>query len=141
MLDPFEVIDRFGTDALRYYCFREVSFGQDGGVSVTGFAERYTSELANDFGNLASRTTNMVARYCDGAAPTVDLDPVLGADFEGLLETVSGLLDKAEITQALEQIWMRVRRLNRYVEETAPWKLAKDETKADELHQALRSLG
>ncbi len=140
VLDPFEVIDRFGTDALRYYCFREVSFGQDGGVSVTGFAERYTSELANDFGNLASRTTNMVARYCDGAAPTVDLDPVLGADFEGLLETVSGLLDKAEITQALEQIWMRVRRLNRYVEETAPWKLAKDETKADELHQALRSL-
>ena len=139
VLDPFEVIDRFGTDALRYYCFREVSFGQDGGVSVTGFAERYTSELANDFGNLASRTTNMVARYCDGAAPTVDLDPVLGADFEGLLETVSGLLDKAEITQALEQIWMRVRRLNRYVEETAPWKLAKDETKADELHQALRS--
>ena len=140
VLDPFEVIDRFGTDALRYYCFREVSFGQDGGVSVTGFAERYTSELANDFGNLASRTTNMVARYCDGAAPTVDLDPVLGADFEGLLETVSALLDKAEITQALEQIWMRVRRLNRYVEETAPWKLAKDETKADELHQALRSL-
>ena len=55
-------------------------------------------------------------------------------------KTVSGLLDKAEITQALEQIWMRVRRLNRYVEETAPWKLAKDETKADELHQALRSL-
>ncbi|MDA0173249.1 methionine--tRNA ligase [Solirubrobacter taibaiensis] len=140
VLDPFEVIDRFGTDALRYYCFREVSFGQDGGVSVTGFADRYTSELANDFGNLASRTTNMVARYCDGAAPTVDLDPVLGADFEGLLETVSGLLDKAEITQALEQIWMRVRRLNRYVEETAPWKLAKDETKADELRKALRSL-
>ena len=140
VLDPFEVIDRFGTDALRFYCFREVQFGQDGSVSPGGFEDRYVSELANDFGNLASRTTNMVARYCDGAAPTVDLDPVLGADFEGLLETVSGLLDKAEITQALEQIWMRVRRLNRYVEETAPWKLAKDETKADELHQALRSL-
>src|SRR6478735_9039984 len=140
VLDPFEVIDRFGTDALRYYCFREVSFGQDGGVSVAGFADRYTSELANDFGNLASRATNMVARYCDGTAPTVDLDPVLGADFDGLLETVSALLDKAEVTQALEQIWTRVRRLNRYVEETAPWKLAKDETKADELHQALRSL-
>ncbi len=140
VLDPFEVIDQFGTDALRFYCFREVQFGQDGSVSPGGFEERYISELANDFGNLASRTTNMVARYCDGAAPTVDLDPVLGADFEGLLETVSALLDKAEVTQALEQIWTRVRRLNRYVEETAPWKLAKDETKADELHRALRSL-
>ena len=67
VLDPFEVMDRFGTDALRYYCFREVSFGQDGGVSVR-FADRYESELANDFGNLASRTTNMVGRYRDGTA-------------------------------------------------------------------------
>ena len=92
--------------------------GRTAASPSAGFADRYTSELANDFGNLASRTTNMVARYCDGAAPTVDLDPVLGADFEGLLEEVSALLDKAEITQALERIWMRVRRLNRYVEET-----------------------
>src|SRR5690242_5025600 len=140
VLDPFEVMDRFGTDALRYYCFREVSFGQDGGVSTAGFADRYTGELANDFGNLASRTTNMVGRYCDGAAPTVDVDPVLGADFEGLVEEVSGLLDGAEVTQALERIWVRVRRLNRYVEETQPWQLAKDPAKADELATTLRSL-
>lgn len=140
VLDPFEVIDRFGTDALRYYCFREVSFGQDGGVSVAGFADRYTGELANDFGNLASRATNMVARYCDGTAPTVDLDPVLAEDFDGLLEEVSALLDKAEVTQALERIWQRVRRLNRYVEETQPWVLAKDEAQADRLRTVLRSL-
>src|SRR6478736_5807323 len=140
VLDPFEIMDRFGTDALRYYCFREVSFGQDGGVSTAGFADRYLSELANDFGNLASRTTNMVGRYCDGAAPTVDVDPVLGADFEGLVEEVSGLLDGAEVTQALERIWVRVRRLNRYVEETQPWQLAKDPAKADELATTLRSL-
>ena len=57
VLDPFEVMDRFGTDALRYYCFREVSFGQDGGVSTMTFGERYETELANEFGNLASRTT------------------------------------------------------------------------------------
>ena len=60
VLDPFEVMDRFGTDALRYYCFREVSFGQDGGVSTVTFEERYETELANEFGNLASRTTTML---------------------------------------------------------------------------------
>jgi methionyl-tRNA synthetase len=140
VLDPFEVIDRFGTDALRYYCFREVSFGQDGSVSTKGFEDRYTSELANDFGNLASRTTNMVARYCDGAAPAGEVDPALAADFGALAPTVFELLDRAEISQALEQIWQRVRRLNRYVEETAPWQLAKDESKADELQVTLRSL-
>ena len=140
VLDPFEVMDRFGTDALRYYCFREVSFGQDGGVSTITFGERYETELANELGNLAGRTTNMVGRYCDGAVPTVDPDPELAKDFDGLVEEVSALLDRAEITQALERIWQRVRRLNRYVEETAPWQLAKDETKADELSTVLRSL-
>ena len=69
VLDPFEVMDQFGTDALRYYCFREVSFGLDGSVSTTTFAERYTSELANEYGNLASRTLNMIGRYGDGAVP------------------------------------------------------------------------
>ena len=126
VLDPFEVMDRFGTDALRYYCFREVSFGQDGGVSTVTFGERYETELANELGNLASRTTNMLGRYTDSAVPTVDPDPVLAADFDGLVAEVSALLDDAEITQALERIWQRVRRLNRYVEETAPWQLAKD---------------
>ena len=61
VLDPFEVMDTFGTDALRYYCFREVSFGQDGGVSTTTFGERYETELANEYGNLASRTLAMIA--------------------------------------------------------------------------------
>ena len=89
MLDPFEVMDRFGTDALRYYCFREVSFGQDGGVSTITFGERYETELANELGNLASRTTNMLGRYRDGTVPTVDVDPALAADFDGLVEEVS----------------------------------------------------
>ena len=66
VLDPFEVMDRFGTDALRFYCFREVSFGQDGSVSTAGFESRYESELANEYGNLASRTLTMLARYRDG---------------------------------------------------------------------------
>ena len=69
VLDPFEVMDRFGTDALRYYCFREVSFGQDGGVSTITFGERYETELANEFGNLANRTLDMLGRYRDSTVP------------------------------------------------------------------------
>jgi methionyl-tRNA synthetase len=140
VLDPFEVMDRFGTDALRYYCFREVSFGQDGGVSTVTFGERYEAELANEYGNLASRTLSMIDRYRDGRTPQTDVDPALANDFDGLRDQVQALLDKAEITQALELIWQRVRRLNRYVEERAPWQLAKDESKAAELDQTLRSL-
>jgi methionyl-tRNA synthetase len=140
VLDPFEVMDTFGTDALRYYCFREVSFGHDGGVSTTTFGERYESELANDYGNLASRTLAMIGRYRDGVVPAVDVDPALAPDFDGLVPEVCELLDRAEITQALERIWQRVRRLNRYVEERAPWQLAKDEAQAGALDVTLRSL-
>jgi methionyl-tRNA synthetase len=140
VLDPFEVMDAFGTDALRYYCFREVSFGQDGGVSTATFAERYESELANDLGNLASRMLAMIVRYRDGVVPDVEHDTVLDPDFDGLATEVCTLLDRAELTQALERIWQRVRRLNRYVEERAPWQLAKDEARAHDLDVTLRSL-
>src|SRR4051794_20657762 len=140
VLDPFEIMDTFGTDALRYYCFREVSFGHDGSVGTAGFAERYESELANEYGNLASRTLAMIARYRDGVVPDADVDPALAPDFDGLVDEVRELLDRAEITQALERIWQRVRRLNRYVEERAPWQLAKDEARAGDLDVTLRSL-
>jgi methionyl-tRNA synthetase len=140
VLDPFEVIDRFGTDALRYYCFREVSFGQDGGVSTITFGERYETELANELGNLASRTIAMINRYRDGELPDCDLDPALVAEFDGLAGEVRAFMDRAELTQALESIWRRVRRLNRYVEEQAPWQLAKDEARAGDLDRVLRTL-
>src|ERR671914_904555 len=102
VLDPFEVMDTYGTDALRYYCFREVSFGQDGAVSTAGFEERYNSELANDYGNLASRTIAMIARYRDGRVPSAEPDPDLAAEFDTLAQEVADLLDRAEITQALD---------------------------------------
>jgi methionyl-tRNA synthetase len=140
VLDPFAIVERYGSDALRYYCFREVSFGRDGSVSAAGFEARYESELANEYGNLASRTLAMVARYRDGELPGAVLDAELAGDFEGLAEEVRGLLDRAEITQALEVVWQRVRRLNRYVEERAPWVLAKDERRAGELDGVLASL-
>jgi methionyl-tRNA synthetase len=140
VLDPFEAMDKFGADALRYYLLRDVSFGGDGNVSPASFEARYESELANEYGNLASRTIAMVLRYRDGVVASVDTDPELGADFEGLAEQVAGLLDRAELTQALDLIWQRVRRLNRYVEERAPWQLAKDPRAAPALDETLASL-
>ena len=140
VLDPFAVIERFGADPLRFYLLRDVSFGQDGSVSTSSFEQRYESELANELGNLASRTLAMVGRYRDGVVPTVEPDAVLAADFAGLSERVAQLIDRCELTVALEEIWQRVRRLNRYVEEQAPWRLAKDEDQASELDRVLGTL-
>jgi methionyl-tRNA synthetase len=140
VLDPFAVIERFGADALRFYLLRDVPFGQDGSVSTEAFEQRYASELANDFGNLASRTLAMIVRYRDGAVPEGPPDHALVPDFDGLPARVEELIGKAELTLALEEIWERVRRLNRYVEEQAPWRLAKDGLRADDLDRALRTL-
>ena len=143
VLDPVQVVERFGADALRFYCFREVSFGQDGAGSTEGFEARYETELANDWGNLASRTLAMIERYRDGVVPEGGLDPALseGDDaLAGLDGRVRELLDELALTAALEEIWARVRRLNRYVEESRPWDLAKDEGEAGRLDVVLYSL-
>ena len=86
VLDPFAIIDRFGADALRFYCLRDVTFGQDGSVSTVGFEDRYENELANELGNLASRTIAMVHRYREGTVPPARLDPALRGDFDGLVD-------------------------------------------------------
>ncbi len=140
VLDPDVVIDRFGADALRYYCFREVSFGQDGSVSAAGFEARYETELANEYGNLASRTLAMVHRYRDGVVPDAEADPQLATDFGGAADRVRDLLDAAELSLALEVIWKLVRRLNQYVEESRPWDLAKEEAGAERLDRVLYNL-
>jgi methionyl-tRNA synthetase len=140
VLDPFAVIDAYGADALRFYLLRDVPFGQDGSVSTAAFELRYESELANELGNLASRTIAMVHRYREGVPAVVALDAELDVDFDGLAAEVGWLIDKAELTGALELIWQRVRRLNRYVEERAPWVLAKDDGRAAELDRVLSSL-
>jgi len=151
VLDPFAVIDQFGADALRFYLLRDVSFGQDGSVSTAAFEGRYESELANEYGNLASRTLAMVARYREGVVPAGAgrapdpgagwaPDAAIAADFAGLAERVSELIDGVELTNALEEIWARVRRLNRYVEEEAPWALAKDPSRAEDLDRVLGTL-
>jgi methionyl-tRNA synthetase len=140
VLDPNEVVDRFGADALRFYLFREVSFGQDGPVGMETVQRRYNDELADQLGNLASRTLAMLARYRDRVVPDVDLDPALGADLDGLADRVASLLDRVELSAALDELWQRVRRLNRYVEEQAPWQLARDPARAADLDRTLASL-
>jgi methionyl-tRNA synthetase len=143
VLDPFAAIARYGADALRFYLLRDVPFGQDGSVSTAAFEQRYSSELANELGNLAGRTLAMVARYRSGriaVAETSALDETLAQDFDGLSERVCELLDRTELTGALEEIWQRVRRLNRYVEEQAPWRLARESERASDLDRVLGTL-
>jgi methionyl-tRNA synthetase len=131
VLDPFAVIERFGADALRFYLLRDVPFGQDGSVSTASFEQRYESELANELGNLASRTIAMIDQFRDGAVPVGEIDPALAGDFDELPARVAAHIDRAELTLALDEIWQRVRRLNRYVEEQAPWRMAKESHEHD----------
>jgi methionyl-tRNA synthetase len=140
VLDPFEVMDVFGTDALRFYLMRDVPFGSDGAVGMDAVRTRYDAELANEYGNLASRTIAMVQRYRDGLIPAVATDEALLREFDVLPAEVAVVLDRAEPTRALDLIWQRVRRLNRYVEERAPWELARDRDQAATLEQTLASL-
>ena len=140
VLDPFQVMEELGDDALRFYLMRDVAFGADGTVGMDAVRMRYDAELANEYGNLASRTIAMVQRYRDGIVPGVATDPELDVELEGLPQDVAALMDRAQPTQALELIWQRVRRLNRYVEERAPWQLARDPADTAKLDQALASL-
>jgi methionyl-tRNA synthetase len=138
VIDPLDLIDVYGVEAVRFWAARAVSFGQDGNVSLDTLHERYERELANDLGNLVSRTTAMVARYRDGELKVVEGDAPI--DAAELRADVTRWLDVYDITNALEAIWQRVRRLNQYVEETAPWQLAKDEARAPELDRVLYNL-
>jgi len=141
VLDPFEVMEKYGVDAFRFYCFREVTFGQDGVISMEGFESRYNAELANELGNLVSRTVAMVIKYCNSAVP----EPAAEASvFEELVQQLGidtgAALAKVELTGCLESIWRFVRTLNKHVEDTAPWNLAKDESNREKLHGVLYEL-
>jgi methionyl-tRNA synthetase len=140
VIEPFHVADVYGPDALRFYVLREVSFGSDGEVSPEGFETRYNTELANEYGNLASRTLAMIGRYRDGAVPTAEPAAELVEEFAGLTGEVRERIDQVELTAALDAIWRRIKRLNRYVQDEQPWQLAKDEANAAALDQVLYSL-
>src|ERR671918_443669 len=140
VIEPFHVAELYGPDALRFYLLREVSFGSDGEVSPEGFETRYNTELANEYGNLASRTLAMIDRYRDGTVPTAQPDEALTAEFDGLSEAVHRRIDDVELTGGLDEIWQRIKLLNRYVQDEQPWQLAKDDAQAERLDQVLYSL-
>jgi methionyl-tRNA synthetase len=141
-IDPVEVVELYGTpDPLRFYLMRDVIYGADGPAGMAALAARYESELANDYGNLASRVLAMITRYRDGVvAADVGFDSDLRSEFDGLAEGVAAGLDRIDLSGALELIWLRVRRLNRYVEEQKPWELAKSAESAGQLDSVLASL-
>jgi methionyl-tRNA synthetase len=140
VIEPFQVADAYGPDALRFYVLREVSFGSDGEVSPEGFETRYNTELANEYGNLASRTLAMVGRYRDGVVPSAEPAAELVEDFAGLADEVRARIDEVELTAALDAIWRRIKRLNRYVTDEEPWQLAKDDASDAALDQVLYTL-
>ncbi len=137
VIEPFQVADLYGADALRFYVLREVSFGSDGEVSPEGFETRYTTELANEYGNLASRTLAMIERYRDGVVPSAQATAQVASDFEGIADAVRTHIDNVELTAALDEIWRRIKMLNRYVQDEQPWQLAKDDAEADHLDEVL----
>ena len=138
VVDPLELIDVYGVDAVRYWMARAVSFGQDGTASIEGIRQRYDNELANDLGNLLSRTTAMVARYRDGRLRRGDAAPAI--DLDAIGNEAAARLERFDVTGALDTVWEGVRALNQYVTAEAPWQLAKDEANADRLDAVLYNL-
>ena len=128
VMDPFPLIEQYGADSFRFYCLREVNFGQDGIVGEESFKARYNAELANELGNLLSRTLSMIGKYRDGVVPSPPAAPgesALAAEAAAVVEAAEAALRDFNLSGGLEAIWLFVRRLNRFVEERAPWKQAK----------------
>ena len=136
----YELTDIYGIDALRFYTARVTRFGQDGNASADDLHERYERELGNDLGNLLSRTTAMISRYREGRIVPAPWESPFRAELAELAREVPERLDKYDLSGALEAIWIVIRSLNRYVEERAPWQLAKDTTKSEELDRTLYDL-
>lgn len=129
VVDPFELAERYGADALRYYLLKDTVYGQDSAVGEAMLVERYNADLANDLGNLLSRVRALLGRHLDGVLPAPeksDRDSEVIAEGEALLDRVRPLVGQLRFFEALEQVMRYVRLLNRYFNDEAPWKLAKD---------------
>ena len=139
-----ELVEFFGVDAVRYFVLHEMPFDNDGVITWELVAERINSDLANTLGNLVSRTVTMVEKYFDGVIPAPSVKDAIDEDLISLaLATPKKVVDKMEhlrISDALDQIWSLIRRTNKYIDETTPWVLGKDESQKDRLATVLYNL-
>ncbi len=130
VVDPFALIESFGVDAFRFFCLREVPFGQDGSYSEEAIINRINADLANDLGNLAQRSLSMIAKHCEGRVPelTGDLlpeDQKILAAADALLPIVRGHVEKQALHKYLDEVWQVVGETNRYFTAQEPWALKK----------------
>ena len=141
MIDPGKYIDEFGSDSVRYFVLREISFGQDGDFSRMNFLHRTNAELANDLGNLLSRATAMIGKFCEGYVPIQETFEEIDREFEPLaaeiLANYKCKMDSMDFQGAFAEVMRLVGRANKYIDETAPWSLAKEESSKGRLGTVL----
>ena len=144
VIDPLALIDEFGADAIRYFLLREIVFGNDGNFSRDALITRINSDLANDLGNLLHRTVSMIEKYHGGVVTNAGVSEAVDEDLQALVKTTVANFEKdmdaMEINSAIKGVWALISRANKYIDETGPWILAKDEAKAARLQTVMYNL-